>query len=102
MNNDEFNARNKFSKRIERGLLGPGSDIWGLPDEEEIISDFPLIRYFTGVLFPNKKEPTKQSEADYNDIRNETSDEENNDTTDIIQDSDCDYEKSFNFLFIEV
>lgn len=45
-------ARGKIQDRIKKGLLGPGSDIWGIPDNEEIISEFPLVRYYTGVLFP--------------------------------------------------
>lgn len=49
------NAREKIQSRITKGLFGPGSDIWGLPDDEEIISDYPLQRYFTGVIFPEKK-----------------------------------------------
>jgi hypothetical protein len=58
-------ARQIFQDRIQRGMIGPGSDIWGLPDEEEIISDYPLPRYFSGVLFPNKsKTPETLSEAD--------------------------------------
>jgi hypothetical protein len=58
-------ARQIFQDRIQRGMIGPGSDMWGLPDEEEIISDYPLPRYFSGVLFPNKSEtPETLSEAD--------------------------------------
>lgn len=83
MNKSDFEARNKFYERIKKGLLGPGSDTWGLPDEEEIISDYPLIRYFTGVLFPQKKEPKSQFEADINDMENETSDKDYNETANI-------------------
>lgn len=60
-------ARAKFEERIRNGMLGPGSDVYGLPDEEEIISDFPLQRYFTGILFP-PRDPGKSlgNEADSN------------------------------------
>lgn len=55
--NKNSEARNRFAERVQKSLLGPGSenDIWGLEDTcDEIISDFPLIRYYTGVLFPEK------------------------------------------------
>jgi hypothetical protein len=57
-------ARQLFQDRIKRGMIGPGSDMWGLPDEEEIISDYPLPRYFSGVLFPNKSVSPTQTEAE--------------------------------------
>ena len=63
----DYKARQIFQNRIAKGMIGPGSDIWGLPDDEEIISDYPLPRYFSGVLFPNKSVcPTQdaQDEAD--------------------------------------
>ncbi|OBX21584.1 helicase-like protein [Gelidibacter algens] len=84
-------ARQIFQDRIQRGMIGPGSDMWGLPDEEEIISDYPLPRYFSGVLFPNKSEtPATQSGEDDaaleseslfngNDEEEDPSDEENKD-----------------------
>ena len=65
-------AREKFQNRIEKGLLGPGSDTWGLPDEEEIISDYPLQRYFTGILFPEKSICKTQEEVDDAETTSET------------------------------
>ena len=59
MNNN--NPRDYFEDRIEKGLIGPGSDSWGLPDDIEIISDYPLIRYFSGILFPEKESANKDS-----------------------------------------
>ncbi len=76
MNDLDFKARNKFHERISKGLLGPGSDTWGLLDEEEIISDYPLIRYFTGILFPKKGFVKTQEESDDAETENETSDED--------------------------
>lgn len=64
--------RDTFQNRIKKGLIGPGSDIWGLPDEEEIISDYPLQRYFSGILFPEKKFAKSHSEEDDNQVRAET------------------------------
>lgn len=66
-------ARKIFQDRIQRGMIGPGSDMWGLPDEEEIISDYPLPRYFSGVLFPNKSEtPETLAEADDATLQSES------------------------------
>lgn len=77
MNNKDSLARDKFQERIQKGMLGPGSDSWGLPEEEEIISDYPLVRYFTGILFPEKSLGNLvQSGLDDAELRNETSDEE--------------------------
>ena len=67
----DYNAREIIQSRIIKGLLGPGSDTWGLPDEEEIISDYPLQRYFTGILFPEKDVCKTQSEADDAEIATE-------------------------------
>ncbi|MBU1626095.1 helicase [bacterium] len=69
-------ARDKFQERIKKGLLGPGSDIFGLPDEEEIIADYPLQRYFTGILFPEKESVSSQSEMDDAQGEAETTGEE--------------------------
>jgi hypothetical protein len=47
-------ARDIIQSRILKGMIGPGSDTWGVEDKEEIISDYPLQRYFSGIVFPNK------------------------------------------------
>ena len=57
-------ARDLFHHRIQKGMVGPGSENWGLDSVEEIISDYPLVRYFTGVLFPEKENPQSESEVD--------------------------------------
>jgi hypothetical protein len=56
--------RDIFQNRIYKGLIGPGSDSFGLPDEEEIISDYPLQRYLSAVIFPEKKFSTSEIEED--------------------------------------
>ena len=64
--NHDNKARDIFQQRIEKGLLGPGSDIFvdEKDKKEEIISDFPLQRYYTGVLFPEQiKKDTAESEV---------------------------------------
>lgn len=47
-------AREIIQSRILKGMIGPGSDTWGVGDKEEIISDYPLQRYFSGIVFPDK------------------------------------------------
>ena len=53
------NYRDSFYNEIQKGLIGPGSDIFGVPENEELISDFPLNRYYSGILFPEKDYTTK-------------------------------------------
>lgn len=48
------NSRLIFKDRIQESLIGPGSDVFGVDAREEVISDFPLRRYFSGVLFPER------------------------------------------------
>ena len=71
-------------------MIGPGSDTFGLPDEEEIISnDTPLQRYFSGILFPEKDltacvtqselddaEVQSMSESSIDDIQDEETEDE--------------------------
>jgi len=61
--------RDTFQHRIQKGLIGAGSDSFGLPDEEEIISDYPLQRYFSAVIFPQKKLSATEQEADDEEIK---------------------------------
>lgn len=52
-----FENRNKIIDRIEKELIGPGSDIF-LCDSDfsnEIIEGKPLQRYFSAILFPKQK-----------------------------------------------
>lgn len=89
MNNDiDFKAREKFQERIIKNMLGPGSDIWGLPDEEEIISEFPLIRYFTGILFPEIDKVDSEFKKDIDEIENETSSNESIEENELGEDSE--------------
>lgn len=79
-NNHDSIARDIFQKRVERGLLGPGSDTFvdETDKNEEIISDYPLQRYYTGVLFPEQikkniaeSEVANETESDDEDVLNE-------------------------------
>lgn len=52
-----FENRNKIIDRIEKELIGPGSDIFFCDADfsNEIIEGKPLQRYFSAILFPKQK-----------------------------------------------
>lgn len=80
MNNSHDSiARDIFQERIKKGLLGPGSDIFVSEKDinEEIIGDYPLQRYYTGVLFPKKEKVQTFNEKADAELYNETDNEEN-------------------------
>lgn len=52
---DKQQPRDYFSYRIQRNLIGPGADILGLPDAEELLSQLPLQFYYSAILFPDKQ-----------------------------------------------
>jgi hypothetical protein len=56
--------RNYFINRIQRNLIGPGADNFGLPDIEEILINMPLQTYYSAVLFPESEKPEKLGLAD--------------------------------------
>jgi hypothetical protein len=76
--------RDFFSNRISRSLLGPGSDIFAGQNEEEVISDYPLQRYYTGILFPEKS----IASPDEDDGRLELSEKEDDDEDDFSGNED--------------
>ncbi|GHV09980.1 DNA helicase [Bacteroidia bacterium] len=55
MNKYKDEPRLIFRDTIQKNLIGPGSDVFLSDDDEEIISDFPLSRYFSGILFPERE-----------------------------------------------
>ena len=65
--------RDTFYTEIEKGLIGPGSDIFEVDDKEELISDYPLNRYYSGILFPEKTfasgttTPKSEEEKEHNE-----------------------------------
>lgn len=76
-----------FKDTIRKGLIGPGSDIFGLDDNQEIISDYPLKRYYSAVLFPERetfksRQATIGLEADLN-AQSEISDDKGEDGNEI-------------------
>ena len=68
-----------FRDTIQRGLIGPGSDVFVLEDETEIIGDYPLKRYYSGVLFPVRTlgsgEPDSIGQREEEDAQVDYSDE---------------------------
>ena len=69
--------RDTFQERLLKGLIGTGSDSIGFPDEEEILSDYPLQRYFSAVIFPEKKFSATESEEDELELQTETEEANN-------------------------
>jgi hypothetical protein len=68
-------ARDIIQSRILKGMIGPGSDTWGIEEIEEIISDYPLQRYFSGIIFPDKTICRTIDEKDSADAQSEASKE---------------------------
>ena len=72
-----------FRDTIKKNLIGPGSDVFVSDIENEIISDYPLSRYFSGILFPEKEIAQTEDSIGLNDDVNskaettEGEDEEN-------------------------
>ncbi len=56
--------RDTFYNEIKKGLIGTGSDVFGVSDSEELISDYPLNRYYSGILFPSKDFPTGSAKSE--------------------------------------
>ena len=60
MNNYNEEPRLIFRDTIQKNLIGPGSDTFTSNIDEEIISNYPLSRYFSGILFPERKIDIKE------------------------------------------
>jgi hypothetical protein len=58
--------RDYFADRVAQSLLGPGSDTFAGPAATEVLDDYPLQRYYTGILFPERQqaEPAVRGTAD--------------------------------------
>ncbi len=84
--------RDFFSIQIQKSLLGPGSDVFALPENEEVISEYPLQRYYTGILFPEKT----INSPDEQDGRDEVGAEKEDDDIEIIRDENQDAPESKN------
>lgn len=66
MNDYKEQPRLIFRDTIQKNLIGPGSDVFSSNNEEEIISDYPLSRYFSGILFPEREIDIKKDSIGLN------------------------------------
>jgi len=50
--------RDEVILRVQKELVGPGSDLFGCSDKinfsDEVIADKPLLRYYSGILYPKQ------------------------------------------------
>lgn len=50
--------REKVISRVQKELIGPNSDLFECADKlyfsDEVIADKPLLRYFSGILYPRQ------------------------------------------------
>jgi len=82
-----MNNREKIITRVQKELIGPGSDLFECSDKvnfsDEIIADKPLLRYFSGILYPKKNAiddfPEVDDESDETPI--EIAEEKNDNAT---------------------
>jgi hypothetical protein len=100
MNNYLEEPRLIFRDTIKDNLIGPGSDVFISDNENEIISDYPLSRYYSGILFPERdievsigEKETHDANAEVEDDNNET---ETPETDNSNENSDEDIDKSKN------
>jgi helicase-like protein len=74
--------RDTFYEEVRNGLIGPGSDAFGVNAIEELISDYPLNRYYSGILFPERTYaegqtyPTSSDEKESNESLANTNEED--------------------------
>lgn len=91
MNNYLDEPRLIFRDTIKKNLIGPGSDVFTSDKENEIISDKPLNRYYSGILFPERdmeisigEKQTIDDNAEIEDSDFETEIQENENTDDTL------------------
>lgn len=82
-----LHPRNVFKEQIQKKLIGPGSDVFGLDEREEIIVSYPLKTYYSGILFPERT--VDKSEDNPENSGEEISGEENyNDSENTLEIAD--------------
>lgn len=64
-----------FRDTIKNNLIGPGSDVFVSDKENEIISDYPLSRYYSGIIFPERDVETSIGEKETIDSNAELEDD---------------------------
>jgi hypothetical protein len=89
-----------FRDTIQKNLIGPGSDVFISDNENEIISDYPLSRYYSGILFPEREMEVSIGEKETHDANAELEDDnietETPETENTNENSDEDIDKSKN------
>lgn len=89
-----------FRDTIKNNLIGPGSDVFISDNENEIISDYPLSRYYSGILFPEREMEVSIGEKEAHDANAEIEDDniqtEAHETDKTVNESDEDIDKSKN------
>ncbi|HRO08105.1 MAG TPA: helicase-related protein [Saprospiraceae bacterium] len=100
MNNYLDEPRLIFRDTIKDNLIGPGSDVFISDNENEIISDYPLSRYYSGILFPERDMEVSIGEKEAHDANAEIEDDsietEIPETNNVDENSDEDIDKSKN------
>ena len=100
MNNYLDEPRLIFRATIKDNLIGPGSDVFISDNENEIISDYPLSRYYSGILFPERDMEVSIGEKETHDANAEIEDDnieaETPETENTTENSDEDIDKSKN------
>jgi superfamily II DNA/RNA helicase len=86
--------RENVISRVQKELIGPGSDLFECEDKEnfsdEVIADKPLLRYFSGILYPkqNAIDDFHEDDDESDETPIEIAEEKNDnakDNNDIIQ-----------------
>ncbi|OQB30635.1 MAG: hypothetical protein BWY08_00995 [Bacteroidetes bacterium ADurb.Bin174] len=91
MNNYTNEPRLIFRDIIKKNLIGPGSDVFISDSENEIISDYPLSRYYSGILFPERDMEVSIGEKQTNDANAEIEDGDFEIETPEIESTNDDY-----------
>ena len=97
-------ARDLFQRRIRKGMLGPGSDVFVNESDikNEIIGNYPLQQYYTGILFPEKQRIASldeladcllESETDNTDNEDENLEDEIEQQEEEVDDKNNEQEK---------
>jgi len=93
MNNYLKEPRLIFRDTIQKNLIGPGSDVFVSDSVNEIISDYPLSRYYSGILFPERDVEASVGEKETNDSNAEIEDDNLEDELQPIENSVIDFEE---------
>lgn len=80
-----LHPRDIFKEQIQKMLIGPGADIFGLDDNEEIIASYPLKTYYSGILFPERTGINKEIFTDSSDNEDESLNEQDNFNTETVE-----------------